>query len=799
MKNKPRTPYRQSNKQANPDMDYVTKIVNGKENMDADRFINSLESINRNKRDIRDNAQWNILRKALFNTEVSDDFYEQSSSSSLSKYVQVSVSLFRRDLKAKNKEFDLNKIGEVLRVKLETGEMKIMELADLLNDLSQVELGQEDVRIDPRQLGAEIERRLPNSDPRDIANIVNGLSEIGYKKDDLGIDPELMAAVINHNLPEARIMAISNTIKGLVRIGFNKDNLSIDTDLLHHEIINKIDEKDGLAIITDVLHGLAGFESKETATEICHQIKPFINRALRNEKSCQKISRNLNILTDLGITKKDSFIDQESLFKAVTQSLKNPRLSVKIAEIYVLLNSLNKNGYREADFTVDFSHSLADKINNVLHEASSMDIANIFNSLAQIGCSKDNVRIAPAQVGQAVNRTLDQAKLIGIANSFNGLGQMGFKKGDVDIESGKLSQAINKNLDDVDSIGIANMLNGFSQMGFQKDDLEINLNALSKAINRTLQEAESIGIANTFNGLAQMGLKKDELTIDSVKLSETINRTLQEAELIGIANTFNGFAQMGLKKDELTIDSVKLSEAINRTLQEAEFIGIANTFNGLLNFRFIDKDFLHNIDAPYSFPEKVTVTEMSANSIARFDFYCQKVLDFKFLGDGFMNELYSQYHANNLCENREQNHESNSQKRLAESLRKKGYEITCEVDEDYNGIPILSTDIIAKLGDKSVYIEYDGPFHFDKNHEYDGRTLVRNEMYEALMREKGDQNAFLSIPYYISQQEQLQMVIDKFNDVSPSIKEGEKPMTPSKYPNAHANKSSKLQVKALQK
>ena len=706
---------------------------------------------------------------------------------------------FFRDLKAKNKEFDLNKIGEVLRVKLETGEMKIMELADLLNDLSQVELGQEDVRIDPRQLGAEIERRLPNSDPRDIANIVNGLSEIGYKKDDLGIDPELMAAVINHNLPEARIMAISNTIKGLVRIGFNKDNLSIDTDLLHHEIINKIDEKDGLAIITDVLHGLAGFESKETATEICHQIKPFINRALRNEKSCQKISRNLNILTDLGITKKDSFIDQESLFKAVTQSLKNPRLSVKIAEIYVLLNSLNKNGYREADFTVDFSHSLADKINNVLHEASSMDIANIFNSLAQIGCSKDNVRIAPAQVGQAVNRTLDQAKLIGIANSFNGLGQMGFKKGDVDIESGKLSQAINKNLDDVDSIGIANMLNGFSQMGFQKDDLEINLNALSKAINRTLQEAESIGIANTFNGLAQMGLKKDELTIDSVKLSETINRTLQEAELIGIANTFNGFAQMGLKKDELTIDSVKLSEAINRTLQEAEFIGIANTFNGLLNFRFIDKDFLHNIDAPYSFPEKVTVTEMSANSIARFDFYCQKVLDFKFLGDGFMNELYSQYHANNLCENREQNHESNSQKRLAESLRKKGYEITCEVDEDYNGIPILSTDIIAKLGDKSVYIEYDGPFHFDKNHEYDGRTLVRNEMYEALMREKGDQNAFLSIPYYISQQEQLQMVIDKFNDVSPSIKEGEKPMTPSKYPNAHANKSSKLQVKALQK
>ncbi|MDX2083425.1 MAG: hypothetical protein SFV53_05530 [Rickettsiales bacterium] len=207
-------------------------------------------------------------------------------------------------------------------------------------------------------------------------------------------------------------------------------------------------------------------------------------------------------------------------------------------------------------------------------------------------------------------------------------------------------------------------------------------------------------LSNILNNIAQLGFSKNELNINASDLRDPINRNLNSASAISIANILNGAAQLGFYKDELGIDIKILRAVINRSIESASAIGLANTFNGLMNLGLLDKKFVKEIRSFISNEKKQRVLdeentlsdESSINfsfSVARVEFYCQKVLGEKLFGKSFLKSISkrsnSQIHSPTSLEIE-----------FISMLSENNFSYDVEQEQYYKDVPILITDLVVK-------------------------------------------------------------------------------------------------------
>ncbi|MES2961540.1 MAG: hypothetical protein V4694_04055 [Pseudomonadota bacterium] len=258
-----------------------------------------------------------------------------------------------------------------------------------------------------------------------------------------------------------------------------------------------------------------------------------------------------------------------------------------------------------------------------------------------------------------------------------------------------------------------------------------------------------------FLGGAKKFLKKNDLQKSSIEcLRDSFLNALFSEKPSEISESFADLVQMEFTKEDFgNLDQKQIVRAVNKILAIENTFDISATLGGLLNFGFIDRNFLNFLVIP-SFKKQ----EMSRShdfaafySLLRFEFYCQKILGTNFFSEEFIKKIAAEIPKKNT-----DNVKSELQHNIAEFLQTQaGCEVSEEVMQNFYGAPVLETDIVLHKDDVKFFIEVDGPSHFYENEKGEylltHKTLVRNQMYEALVREKiedGDKIIFVDLPFF---------------------------------------------------
>jgi hypothetical protein len=269
-----------------------------------------------------------------------------------------------------------------------------------------------------------------------------------------------------------------------------------------------------------------------------------------------------------------------------------------------------------------------------------------------------------------------------------------------------------------------------------------------------MPQMQPLQLAN-FLGGAKKFFKKNDLQKSSIEcLRDSFLNALFSEKPSEISEGFANLAQMEFTKEDFgNLDQKQIARAVNKILAIENTFDISSTLCGLLNFGFIDRNFLNFLVIPSFKKQEMSYSHDFAAfySLLRFEFYCQKILGTNFFSEEFVKKIAAEIPKKNT-----DNVKSELQKGIAHFLQiQSGCEVFEEVMQNFYGAPILETDIVLYKDDAKFFIEVDGPSHFYENEKDEyfltHKTIVRNQMYEALVREKvenGDKIFFVNLPFF---------------------------------------------------